>query len=60
MLADHFSAADRNSIYRSKRTQNIIIEIFGDEIRDHILKTVAKEEFFSIRADEVADLPNTE
>ena len=59
MLADHFSAADINSTYRYKTTKNNIIEIFGDEIRDHILKTVEREDFFSIRAGKVADLSNT-
>ena len=45
---------------RSKTIQNDIIACCGDHIREKILTEVRKAKYFSILADEVADISNTE
>ena len=45
---------------RSKTIQNDIIACCGDHIREKILTEVRKAKYFSILADEVADVSNTE
>ena len=58
VLEKHFETAGKNCTYRSKTTQNQIIEVCGDYIRNKLLKEIRVAFFFSISADEVADLSN--
>ena len=52
--------APRNCTYLSKTTQNQLINILGDVIRDEILGEIRKATYFSISADEAADCSNKE
>lgn len=59
-LEEHFKTASKNCTYRSKTTQNELIEVCGDHIRQKLIKEIRDSVFFSISADEVADSSNTE
>lgn len=59
-LRDHFAKAAKNATYSSKTIQNELIEATGDWIRRGILDDVKKARFFTVLADEVADVSNTE
>lgn len=60
VLEEHFKNANKNATYRSKTTQNELIEVCGDHIRDKLLKEIKEAVFFSISADEAADAANIE
>ena len=59
-LADHFSKFARNATYRSKTTQNDIIEILGGMIIEKIVAEVTEAKFFAIISDEVQDAASIE
>lgn len=46
--------------HRSKTIQNDIITCCGDHLREKILSDVRQAKYFSVLADEVADVSNTE
>lgn len=57
-LADHLGNAARNATYRSKTTQNELIEVCGEYILGKIKQNVVKAKYFSILADEATDVSN--
>ena len=60
ILEEHFQTCPKNATYRSKTVQNELIEICGDYLREQIIREVKLAKFFSILADEVADVSNKE
>ena len=60
VLRQHFLTADKRSTYRSKTTQNELINICGDYITDTLCEEIRQAKFYSISADEVADQANHE
>ncbi|XP_057307823.1 zinc finger MYM-type protein 1-like isoform X2 [Hydractinia symbiolongicarpus] len=59
-LADHLKTCPKNATYISKTTQNELINCCGSVILDEIIQEVKSNTFFSILADEAADLSNKE
>ena len=59
-LKQSIENAPKNCTYLSKTTQNQLINILGDVIRDEILGEIRKATYFSISADEAADCSNKE
>ena len=57
---EHFMNALRNMTYRSKTTQNEIIQCCGEYIRDTIINEIKEAKFFSVLADEACDVSNKE
>ena len=57
---EHFMNAPRNMTYRSKTTQNEIIQCCGEYIRDAIINEIKEAKFFSVLADEACDVSNKE
>ena len=60
ILEEHFQTCPKNATYLSKTVQNELIEICGDYLRKQIIREVKVAKFFSILADEVADVSNKE
>lgn len=60
VLQEHLQTASKCATYRSKTTQNELIHICGEFIRNKIIKEVEQARFYSISADEVADQANHE
>ena len=60
ILREHFATASSHATYRSKTTQNELISLCGDYIRDQILAEVRDAGFYSISADEATDQANHE
>lgn len=62
LLSEHLKTASdhRNALYTSKTTQNEIINVCGDIIREAILADVHEAVFFTIMADEATDSANDE
>ena len=60
ILEEHFQTCPKNATYQSKAVQNELIEICGDYLREQIIREVKVAKFFSILADEVADVSNKE
>ena len=60
MLAEHFKNCTRNATYRSKTTQNEIIEVLGGMILETIIAQVKEARFFAIISDEVQDAASIE
>ena len=60
ILEEHFETAPRNATYRSKTTQNEMIDCIKDQIQDSIVKEVKKAGIFSILADETPDISKRE
>ena len=57
LLQTHLNSCHRNASYTSKRIQNEIIDIIGDQIRSSITECLSQEDaFFAIIADEVTDV----
>ena len=56
----HWECSKVYCTYLSKTTQNQLINILGDVIRDEILGEIRKFIYFSISADEAADCSNKE
>lgn len=59
-LAEHFSKCARNATYRSKTTQNKVIEILGGMITESIIAEVNEAKFFAVISDEVQDAASIE
>ena len=59
-LRDHLQRAARIATYTSSDTQNQLINILGDHIRDTILKKVRTSLCYTVIADEVTDCSNKE
>ena len=59
-LNDYLDAAPRNATYRSKTTQNQLIEICGDMLSSRIVEEVKHAKYFSILMDEATDCANIE
>ena len=59
-LAEHFSKCARNATYRSKTTQNEVIEILGGIITESIIAEVNEAKFFAVISDEVQDAASIE
>ena len=60
ILEEHFRTAPKNATYKSKTTQNELIECFGNQITDRIISEVKKGGIFSIIADETPDIAKRE
>ena len=60
VLKEHFETAPRNATYRSKTTQNEMIDCVGNWIRQKLINEVKEASFFSILADETTDYSNKE
>ena len=60
VLEEHFQTCAKHATYRSKTIQNELIDCCGDFVKDQIIKEIKDAKFFSILADEVADLTNKE
>ena len=56
----HHLTASRNVTYHSKTTQNELISICGERIVTKLIDEVKSAKFFSVLADEAADISNTE
>ena len=52
----HFENDARNATYRSKNIQNELIKISAELLRNEIVKEITRAKFFSIMADEAADV----
>ena len=59
-MKDHFNTAPKNATYMSKTIQNELIVVVGDWIRKKIIEQVKEAQFYTILANEVADVSNTE
>lgn len=59
-MEEHFKTAPKNATYRSKTTQNEIIRICGEVAQEKIIGEIKQAKFFSILADEAADISNIE
>ena len=57
---DFLANAPKTATSRSKTTQNQIISFCGDFIRDTLAKEIRDAKFFSVLADEAADISNIE
>ena len=61
ILKDHLETAPRNATYTSNTTQNEIIVVIGDWIRNKIISGIqGKNKLFSVVADEARDVANLE
>lgn len=60
VLEKHFETAAKNATYNSKTIQNELIAVSGEWILHEIADCVKKAKFFTVLADEVADISNTE
>ena len=57
---DYFASAPKSTTYRSKTSQNAIIDICGAMISERIIEVVHSQKFFAILADEATDVSNAE
>lgn len=60
LFEEHIQNAQRSATYRSKTTQNEIVRICGLMIMEKILSELKEAKYFSILADEAADISNLE
>lgn len=60
VLSQHLETAPGNAKYLSPIIQNEMISCCGDEIRDCIVRRIQKSKYFSVLADETADISGTE
>lgn len=60
VLSQHLETAPGNAKYLSPIIQNEMISCCGDEIRDFIVRRIQKSKYFSVLADETADISGTE
>ena len=54
-LKQHFELGNKNATNRSKRIQNQIIEILGDQVLEGIIANVKAAKYFAVSADEATD-----
>ena len=59
-LEEYFKSTPRNVTYKSKTTQNAIIDICGELITNKLTDETREAKFFSVLADEDADCANVE
>ena len=59
-MRDYLSSTRRNATYRSKTTQNQLIDICGELLSNTIVTEVKEAKFYSILADEATDCANIE
>lgn len=57
-LANHLQNCKANATYISKTTQNDLIQVCGDQIREVILERVKKAKYYSVVFDETTDVSN--
>ncbi|CAF3312579.1 unnamed protein product [Rotaria sp. Silwood2] len=60
VLENHLSTASKTATYISKTTQNELIEICGDLIREQIITEVKHATFFTVIGDEMTDVSKME
>lgn len=60
VVEEHFNNAPKNATCGSKTTQNQLIDICGEIIKENIIEEIKKAKYFSILADEAADISNIE
>lgn len=60
LFEDHMENARKSATYRSKTTQNEIVEICGEMITSKLSSEIKNAKFFSVLADEAADVSNLE
>ena len=60
VLRDHLSECSSRQTYISKTSQNEILSIMGESIRNQIIADVKDSGFYSISIDEVTDVANWE
>ena len=60
VLAEHLSKCAKNANYRSKTTQNDIIDILGGMITEKVVAKVNEAKHFSVISDEVQDVASIE
>ena len=60
VLKEHFSTAARNVQYHSPTAQNELVAACGEWIQEKILLEVRKAKYFTVCADEAADVSNKE
>ena len=60
VLAEHLSKCAKNATYRSKTTQNDIIDILGSMITEKVIARVNEAKLFSVISDEVQDAASIE
>lgn len=59
-LQKHLSTCSKNASYVSKTIQNELVDMLADDVLDQIVQEVRKAQYYSILADEVADVSNKE
>ena len=60
ILKEHFEKASKNAVHNSKTIQNELICVTGEWLTNKIVDEVKESKFFTVVADEVADVSNTE
>ena len=60
ILKEHFETASKNAVYNSKTIQNELICVTGEWLTNKVVNEVKESKFFTVVADEVADVSNTE
>lgn len=60
IFEDHIVNAQKLTTYRSKTTQNEILTICGEMIKEKLSSEIKKAKYFSVLADEAADVSNVE
>lgn len=60
VLKEHFETAPKNAVYSSKTIQNELIGVTGEWLTRKIVDQVKEARFFTVLADEVSDVSNTE
>lgn len=60
VLSQHLETAPGNAKYLSLIIQNDMISCCGEEIRNCIVRRIQKSKYFSVLADETADISGTE
>ena len=60
VLAEHLSKCAKKATYRSKMTQNDIIDILGGMITEKVISRVNEAKLFSVISDEVQDVASIE
>ena len=60
VLEEHLSSAARHSRYTSNTIQNQIITVLANQVTTYIIDKVKVARWFTVIADEVADVSNKE
>eukprot|EP00112_Aurelia_sp_Birch-Aquarium-sp1_P023908 Seg732.10 transcript_id=Seg732.10/GoldUCD/mRNA.D3Y31 product="52 kDa repressor of the inhibitor of the protein kinase" protein_id=Seg732.10/GoldUCD/D3Y31 len=59
-FADHLLNAPKNATYRSKTTQNELLRLCGDSVLKSLTQEIRDAKYFSVLADEAADISKIE